>query len=156
VAYATTSTIDLTLGREMREMLSLTAEIVGEGLGDSVVLITDGRFGDATPGLIFGHVAREAVMGSPIAAIREGDLISIDKKARKLELEISGAEIARRNGGMEVARTAMNKQSVKSEVRQLFVVVQRWASPQGLQKFSLPQLESERFFPFPTEKCSHR
>jgi dihydroxy-acid dehydratase len=83
-------------GPGMREMLSVTAAIVGEGLGESVALITDGRFSGATRGLMVGHVAPEAALGGPIAAIREGDRISIDTKTRKLELEISDAEIARR------------------------------------------------------------
>jgi dihydroxy-acid dehydratase len=83
-------------GPGMREMLSVTAAIVGEGLGESVALITDGRFSGATRGLMVGHVAPEAAMGGPIAAIREGDRIAIDTKVQKLELGISDAEIARR------------------------------------------------------------
>ncbi|MGC2245632.1 MAG: dihydroxy-acid dehydratase [Terriglobales bacterium] len=83
-------------GPGMREMLSVTAAIVGEGLGESVALITDGRFSGATRGLMVGHVAPEAALGGPIAAIREGDRITIDTKIRKLELEISDSEIARR------------------------------------------------------------
>src|SRR3984957_721838 len=83
-------------GPGMREMLSVTAAIVGEGLGESVALITDGRFSGATRGLMVGHVAPEAALGGPIAAIREGDRITIDTKTRKLELEISDVEIARR------------------------------------------------------------
>jgi dihydroxy-acid dehydratase len=83
-------------GPGMREMLSVTAAIVGEGLGESVALITDGRFSGATRGLMVGHVAPEAALGGPIAAIREGDRINIDTKVRKIELEISDAEIARR------------------------------------------------------------
>ncbi|MGA7293112.1 MAG: dihydroxy-acid dehydratase [Terriglobales bacterium] len=83
-------------GPGMREMLSVTAAIVGEGLGESVALLTDGRFSGATRGLMVGHVAPEAALGGPIAAIREGDRITIDTKVRKLELEISDSEIARR------------------------------------------------------------
>jgi dihydroxy-acid dehydratase len=83
-------------GPGMREMLSVTAAIVGEGLGENVALITDGRFSGATRGLMVGHVAPEAALGGPIAAIREGDKITIDTKTRKLELEISDAEIGRR------------------------------------------------------------
>jgi dihydroxy-acid dehydratase len=83
-------------GPGMREMLSVTAAIVGEGLGESVALITDGRFSGATRGLMVGHVAPEAALGGPIAAIREGDRITIDTNVRKLELDISDAEIARR------------------------------------------------------------
>jgi dihydroxy-acid dehydratase len=83
-------------GPGMREMLSVTAAIVGEGLGETVALITDGRFSGATRGLMVGHVAPEAALGGPIAAVREGDRITIDTKSRKLEVEISDSEITRR------------------------------------------------------------
>jgi len=83
-------------GPGMREMLGVTAAIVGEGLGETVALITDGRFSGATRGLMIGHVAPEAALGGPIAAIHEGDRITIDTKSRKLEVEISDAEISRR------------------------------------------------------------
>jgi dihydroxy-acid dehydratase len=83
-------------GPGMREMLGVTAAIVGEGLGETVALITDGRFSGATRGLMVGHVAPEAALGGPIAAIHEGDRITIDTKSRKLEVEISDAEISRR------------------------------------------------------------
>ena len=83
-------------GPGMREMLGVTAAIVGEGLGETVALLTDGRFSGATRGLMVGHVAPEAALGGPIAAIHEGDRITIDTKSRKLEVEISDAEILRR------------------------------------------------------------
>jgi dihydroxy-acid dehydratase len=83
-------------GPGMREMLGVTAAIVGEGLGESVALMTDGRFSGATRGLMVGHVSPEAALGGPIAAIREGDRILIDVQKRKIEVEISDAEIARR------------------------------------------------------------
>ena len=83
-------------GPGMREMLSVTAAIVGEGLGETVALITDGRFSGATRGLMVGHVAPEAALGGPIAAVHEGDRITINTKTRKLEVEISDAEISRR------------------------------------------------------------
>jgi dihydroxy-acid dehydratase len=83
-------------GPGMREMLGVTAAIVGEGLGETVALITDGRFSGATRGLMVGHVAPEAALGGPIAAIHEGDRVTIDTKSRKLEVEISDAEISRR------------------------------------------------------------
>ena len=65
-------------GPGMREMLAVTAALVGEGLGDSVALLTDGRFSGATHGFMAGHVAPEAVHGGPIAAVRDGDTITID------------------------------------------------------------------------------
>src|SRR3974390_3153263 len=80
----------------MREMLGVTGAIVGAGLGDTVALLTDGRFSGATRGLMVGHVAPEAALGGPIAAVREDDRITIDTKSRKLEIEISDSEITRR------------------------------------------------------------
>ena len=76
-------------GPGMREMLGVTAALVGAGLGDSVALLTDGRFSGATHGLMAGHVAPEAAHGGPIAAVRDGDSIVFDIKARRLDLEIS-------------------------------------------------------------------
>jgi dihydroxy-acid dehydratase len=81
-------------GPGMREMLQVTAAIVGEGLGDSVALVTDGRFSGATRGLMVGHVSPEAAAGGPIAGLREGDIISIDVAARVLEAE--GVDLAAR------------------------------------------------------------
>jgi dihydroxy-acid dehydratase len=83
-------------GPGMREMLQVTAALVGEGLGDSVALITDGRFSGATRGLMVGHVSPEAVRGGPIAALRDGDTIVIDVAARELRVELSDDEIAAR------------------------------------------------------------
>ncbi len=83
-------------GPGMREMLQVTAAIVGEGLGESVALLTDGRFSGATRGLMIGHVAPEAAKGGPIAAIREGDEITIDVDARRLDIDLSDEEIAKR------------------------------------------------------------
>ena len=83
-------------GPGMREMLQVTAAIVGEGLGEEVALLTDGRFSGATRGLMAGHVAPEAVRGGPIAAIREGDEISFDVEARRLDVALSDEEIAKR------------------------------------------------------------
>ncbi|HKW18797.1 MAG TPA: dihydroxy-acid dehydratase [Terriglobales bacterium] len=83
-------------GPGMREMLAVTASIVGEGLGESVALVTDGRFSGATRGLMIGHVSPEATLGGPIAAVHEGDTIRIDVSQRLLEMEISDSEIQRR------------------------------------------------------------
>jgi dihydroxy-acid dehydratase len=83
-------------GPGMREMLAVTAALVGAGLGDSVALLTDGRFSGATHGLMAGHVAPEAANGGPIAAVAEGDTIVFDLPARTLNLEISDMEIQRR------------------------------------------------------------
>jgi dihydroxy-acid dehydratase len=80
----------------MREMLAVTAAIVGEGLGDSVALLTDGRFSGATRGFMAGHIAPEAVRGGPIGAVREGDTIVIDVEARRIDLEVPEDEIERR------------------------------------------------------------
>ena len=86
-------------GPGMREMLSVTGALVGEGLGGSVALLTDGRFSGATHGLMMGHVSPEAALGGPIAAVREGDMIHIDVNQRLLEMEISDAEIKQRMAG---------------------------------------------------------
>jgi dihydroxy-acid dehydratase len=83
-------------GPGMREMLSVTGAIVGEGLGGSVALITDGRFSGATHGLMMGHVSPEAALGGPIAAVHDGDVVHVDVTKRVLELEIADAEIHRR------------------------------------------------------------
>jgi dihydroxy-acid dehydratase len=83
-------------GPGMREMLGVTAAITGAGLGESVLLLTDGRFSGATRGLSIGHVAPEASRGGPIAAIREGDIISLNVATRRLDVELSDAEIAAR------------------------------------------------------------
>ena len=80
----------------MPEMLGVTAALVGEGLGDSVALLTDGRFSGATHGMMAGHVAPEAAIGGPIAAIRNGDLISFDIAKRSLNVELSQREIKAR------------------------------------------------------------
>jgi dihydroxy-acid dehydratase len=80
----------------MREMLSVTAAIVGEGLGESVALLTDGRFSGATRGLMAGHVAPEAALGGPIAAIHEGDTILFDVAKQKLEADIDQGTLKQR------------------------------------------------------------
>jgi dihydroxy-acid dehydratase len=83
-------------GPGMREMLQVTAAIVGEGLGEDVALLTDGRFSGATRGLMAGHVAPEAVKGGPIAAVREGDEITLDVEGRRIDVALSEEEIAKR------------------------------------------------------------
>lgn len=83
-------------GPGMREMLAVTAALVGQGLGEKVGLITDGRFSGGTHGLVVGHVAPEAWVGGPIALIKEGDRITIDGDAKKLTLEIEESEMAKR------------------------------------------------------------
>src|SRR5262249_20441683 len=83
-------------GPGMREMLHVTAALVGEGLGDEVALITDGRFSGATHGLMVGHIAPEAARGGPIAAVRDGDTIVLDVENRRLDLDIAPEELERR------------------------------------------------------------
>jgi dihydroxy-acid dehydratase len=83
-------------GPGMREMLHVTAALVGEGLGDEVALITDGRFSGATHGLMVGHVSPEAARGGPIAALRDGDVVELDVEARELRVLLSDDEIAAR------------------------------------------------------------
>ena len=83
-------------GPGMREMLAVTAALVGEGLGEEVALLTDGRFSGATRGFMAGHVAPEALLGGPIAAVRDGDTITIDVANRRMDVELSDDEIAQR------------------------------------------------------------
>jgi dihydroxy-acid dehydratase len=83
-------------GPGMREMLGVTAAIVGEGLGESVALLTDGRFSGATRGFMVGHVAPEAAVGGPIAAVHEGDTISINIPNRRLDLQVPADQVQRR------------------------------------------------------------
>jgi dihydroxy-acid dehydratase len=83
-------------GPGMREMLSVTGAIVGAGLGDSVALITDGRFSGATHGFMVAHVTPEASLGGPLAAVRDGDVVTIDVDARRIDIEVSDAELAQR------------------------------------------------------------
>jgi dihydroxy-acid dehydratase len=83
-------------GPGMREMLHVTAALVGEGLGEEIALITDGRFSGATHGLMVGHIAPEAVRGGPLAAVRDGDEIVLDVESRTLDLDLPAEEIERR------------------------------------------------------------
>jgi len=83
-------------GPGMREMLAMTAALVGQGLGDEVALITDGRFSGATRGLMVGHVSPEAWEGGPIALLRDGDVIEVDVPERKLRVELTKADLAKR------------------------------------------------------------
>lgn len=83
-------------GPGMREMLQVTAAIIGEGLGETVALVTDGRFSGATRGMMVGHVCPEAVSGGPIALVEDGDIITIDAEAGTLEVEMSAQEAHRR------------------------------------------------------------
>ncbi len=83
-------------GPGMREMLAVTAALVGEGLGEQVALLTDGRFSGATRGLMAGHVAPESVRGGPIGIVRDGDEITLDVDARRLDVNLSDEEIAAR------------------------------------------------------------
>jgi len=83
-------------GPGMREMLHVTAALVGEGLGDEIALITDGRFSGATHGLMVGHIAPEAFRGGPIALVRDGDSIEIDVDERQLRLDVPDDELAAR------------------------------------------------------------
>ena len=86
-------------GPGMREMLSVTSSVVGVGLGESVALVTDGRFSGATRGLMVGHVSPEAYRGGPLAAVRDGDVITIDTDAGVLAVDVPDAELAARMEG---------------------------------------------------------
>src|SRR5437868_3097734 len=96
-------------GPGMREMLAVTAALVGEGLGEEVALLTDGRFSGATHGLMAGHVAPEAARGGPIAAVRDGDRVTFDVDARRLDVELAEDEIAARIAAYESPPPAYSK-----------------------------------------------
>jgi dihydroxy-acid dehydratase len=83
-------------GPGMREMLAPTSALIGEGLGDTVGLITDGRFSGGTYGMVVGHVAPEAAVGGPIGLVQEGDAITIDADRNLIELNVPADELARR------------------------------------------------------------
>jgi dihydroxy-acid dehydratase len=83
-------------GPGMREMLAVTAAIAGQGLGEDVALITDGRFSGATHGFMIGHVAPEAAVGGPIALVRDGDVISLDIPNRRIDVQVPDGEMKRR------------------------------------------------------------
>ena len=100
----------------MREMLHVTASLVGEGLGDEVALITDGRFSGATHGLMVGHIAPEAFRGGPIAHVRDGDTIVIDVETRTLDVDVPDDELARRARRVAAARAALHARRLR-EVR---------------------------------------
>lgn len=103
----------------MREMLGVTAAIVGQGLGETVALITDGRFSGATRGLMIGHVAPEAFAGGPLAAVRDGDTIVIDIAGRKLDLDVPAEEVARRLASWEQPAPRYGASSVLAKYARL-------------------------------------
>ena len=95
-------------GPGMQEMLQVTAALVGEGLGDSVALLTDGRFSGGTHGLMIGHVAPEAALGGPIAIVEEGDTIVIDVDRGALDIDLPADEVARRFASLGAAGHALS------------------------------------------------
>jgi dihydroxy-acid dehydratase len=95
-------------GPGMREMLSTTAALYGQGMGDKVALITDGRFSGATRGFCIGHVGPEAALGGPIGLLRDGDLVTIDAEAGTLDVALSDEELARRRAAWAPRRTDFN------------------------------------------------
>ena len=104
-------------GPGMREMLAVTAALVGEGLGEEVALITDGRFSGATHGLMAGHVAPEAVRGGPIGLVRDGDQITLDVDARRLDVALSDEEIAARSQRLPAARAPVSRAALDKYAR---------------------------------------
>ena len=96
-------------GPGMREMLAPTSAIVGQGLGEKVALITDGRFSGGTYGLVVGHIAPEAAVGGNIALIQEGDLITVDALNQKIEVALSEEELAVRRDSWERPKAKYKK-----------------------------------------------
>jgi dihydroxy-acid dehydratase len=93
-------------GPGMREMLGVTALIYGQGMGEKVALLTDGRFSGATRGMMIGYVSPEAGVGGPLALVKDGDAIVIDGKAGKLALNVSEAELAKRRKAWKLPKRA--------------------------------------------------
>ncbi|MFN0064227.1 MAG: dihydroxy-acid dehydratase [Myxococcaceae bacterium] len=130
-------------GPGMREMLGVTAALVGQGLGEKVALLTDGRFSGATRGLMVGHVAPEAAMRGPIAALRDGDLITLDVDQRKLDVSLSAAQMAERleawrppaqryPSGVFAKYAALVTSAAEGAITQVFTPTQKPAEkPQG-------------------------
>ena len=106
-------------GPGMREMLAPTSAIIGAGLGDSVGLITDGRFSGGTYGMVVGHVSPEAAVGGPIGLVQEGDTITIDAPRRLLQLEIDDAELARRRAAWTAPRPRYTRGVLAKYARQV-------------------------------------
>ena len=96
-------------GPGMREMLSTTAALYGQGMGDKVALITDGRFSGATRGFCVGHVGPEAALGGPIGLVRDGDIIAIDADKGTLDVELTAAELAERAKAWKARPTAIQE-----------------------------------------------
>src|SRR4029434_743170 len=92
-------------GPGMQEMLAPTSALIGQGLGESVGLITDGRFSGGTWGMVVGHITPEAFEGGPIALVKEGDSITIDAKKRLIQVNVSKAELARRKAKWKQPKT---------------------------------------------------
>ena len=102
-------------GPGMREMLAVTAALVGEGMGEAVALITDGRFSGATHGFMAAHIAPEAAKGGPIGALMDGDQITIDVDSRRIDVALSSEEIASRVRAYEDARAPKERIEVAIE-----------------------------------------
>jgi len=105
-------------GPGMREMLSPTSALIGAGLGDSVGLITDGRFSGGTYGLVVGHVAPEAAVGGPIALLQEGDMITIDADRQRLDVQLEEVELARRRAAWKAPVREEKTRHGAGQVRQ--------------------------------------
>jgi dihydroxy-acid dehydratase len=101
----------------MREMLSVTAALSGQGLGESIGLITDGRFSGGTRGLVVGHVAPEAWVGGPLALLKDGDTVTIDADAKQLNVALEESELGRRRAGW-VKPTPREKRGVLAKYAQ--------------------------------------
>ena len=104
-------------GPGMQEMLQVTAALVGEGLGDSVALITDGRFSGGTHGLMIGHIAPEAALGGPIAIVEEGDEIEIDVDRKALDLLVPDDVVAARFAAWSPPRAALPRRGAWPSTR---------------------------------------
>ena len=115
-------------------MLAVTGALVGQGLGDDVALITDGRFSGATHGFMVGHVAPEAAHGGPIAAVQDGDTVTIDVESRRLDVDLSDDEIARRVEAYENPRAERRQRRLRQVREARSRAPQRAPSPASARR----------------------
>jgi dihydroxy-acid dehydratase len=106
-------------GPGMREMLSPTAAIMGKGLGQSVALITDGRFSGGSHGFVVGHVSPEAALGGPLALVKSGDAITIDAERREITLHVAAAELRRRRKSWAAPKAYARRGALAKYARQV-------------------------------------
>ena len=134
-------------GPGMREMLGVTGAVMGAGLGDSVAMVTDGRFSGATRGFMVGHAAPEAAAGGPIAAVRDGDIVTIDIDKRLLDVNLDAETIAARMSAWKKPAPSLSSMALRKDASALTgSFASRACSPSCAQAIGLPGLRSSVAF----------